>query len=446
MGREKLFGTDGIRGEVNSYPLQKEVVEKIGFAAGKVLGKAKSRVLAGYDTRESCEEIKKWLFTGLSKAKVDVFDCGVFTTPAVSAMVKKKEFDFGVVISASHNPYYDNGIKFFSKSGEKLSENEENEIENLIFEIESLNNDKIEGKIEKIDLEEEYINWVMDFFPDLNLEKKTILLDTANGASYKIAPKVFWKLGADVKVINNTPDGKNINEKCGSLYANLLKESLEKFGCNFGFTFDGDADRCLAVIPSGKILDGDYLLFNEAVLRKKAGTLKNNIVVGTVMSNYGLEKALTREKIDFFRASVGDKYVYNALKEKGGEIGGEPSGHIILLDKSATGDGIITALSYCQNGIKRGGLDKLTEGIEMCFQKIVNIKVKRKVPLNELNGFYEIEEKAKEMVLDNGRIVLRYSGTEPLLRLMVESEKEEILDQTMNFLIENLKELLNKEE
>lgn len=445
MIREKLFGTDGIRGKANFYPLQKEVVEKIGFSAGKVLGKGKSRVLVGYDTRESCNEIKNWLFTGLVKAKVDVFDCGIFPTPAVSAMVRRKHFDFGAVISASHNPYYDNGIKFFSKSGEKLNEKEEEEIENLIYEIENLDKEKIEGKIETTDLEEKYINWVLNSFDGLNLEKKTILLDTANGASYKIAPKVFWKLGANIKVINNLPDGRNINEKCGSLYANCLKESLEKYGCDFGFTFDGDADRCLAVLPSGKILDGDYLLFNEAVSRKRAGTLKNNIVVGTLMSNYGLEKALSKEKIDLYRTSVGDKYVYEALKEKGGEIGGEPSGHIIFLDKSVTGDGIITALFYCKNGVERGGLDKLAEGIEMCFQKIVNIKVKRKIPLNELNGFNEIEEEAKGMVYNNGRLVLRYSGTEPLLRIMVESEKEEILNQTIHFLTEKLKELLNKE-
>ncbi|MCX7830687.1 MAG: phosphoglucosamine mutase [Acidobacteria bacterium] len=436
-----------MRGEAYTFPLQQEIVQKIGFSAGKILGKEKGRTLVGCDTRESCDDIKEWLFHGLTKSGLDVYDCGVFPTPAVSAMTKEGNFDFGVVISASHNPYTDNGIKFFSQTGEKLNEKEEEEIESLIYELKETNVEKEKniGKVFRIDLEEDYINYILERFGGLNLEKKTILLDTANGASFKIAPIVFSRLGANVKSINNIPDGKNINLKCGSLYAEELKRDLDKYGCEFGFSFDGDADRCLAVLPSGKILDGDFLLYNEAVLRKKKAKLKNNLVVGTVMSNFGLEKALEKEGISLFRAKVGDKYVYEALKEKGGEIGGEPSGHIIFLDKSPTGDGLITALSYCQNALEKGGMERLLDGIEMCFQKIVNIKVIRKVPLEELNGYKEVEKVAEDMVSGRGRIVLRYSGTEPLLRIMVEADNENILNETVQFLTKKLSSVLNEE-
>lgn len=446
MAKEKLFGTDGIRGEAYLYPLLEEFVEKIGFSAGKVLGREKGKVLVGYDTRESCEPIKKWLFCGFTKAGIDAYDCGVVPTPAISAMVKEKGFDFGAVISASHNPYSDNGIKFFSQSGEKLGEDKENEIETFFYETRDLSGFKITGKVFKIDLEEDYINFILKNYSDLNLERRTILLDTANGAAFKIAPKIFSKLGAGVKAINNLPTGKNINENCGSLHADKIGKDLDKYGCEFGFTFDGDADRCLAVLPSGKILDGDYLLYNEALFRKRRGKLKNNLVVGTVMSNYGVEKALAREGISFYRAKVGDKYVYEALKEKGGEIGGEPSGHIIFLDKSLTGDGLITALSYCQNALEKGGIEKLLEGVDMCFQKIVNIKVKKKIPLEDSKDFQGIEAKANEIISGSGRIVLRYSGTEPLLRIMVEAEEEKKLNKAVEFLTEKIKDLLNKEE
>lgn len=444
MNKKKLFGTDGIRGVANAFPLVEEFVEKIGFSSGKILGKEKGKVLVGYDTRKSCDEIKRWLFSGLKKSGIKAYDSGVFPTPGISAMVREKNFDFGIVISASHNPYTDNGIKFFSQSGEKLSEEKENEIESCIYELKELKYEKSEGEVVEINLEEDYLNYILRNFEDLNLEKKTILLDTANGASYKIAPKLFWKLNADVKVINNLPTGENINRECGSLFADKIKREIHLYGCEFGFSFDGDADRCLAVLPNGKIIDGDYLLYNEALSRKRKGILKNNLVVGTVMSNYGLEKALEKEKISFIRTNVGDKYVYEAMEEKGGEIGGEPSGHIIFLDKSVTGDGLITALSYCKNSIERGGMERLLEGINMCFQKIVNIRVEKKIPFEEIEGFEETEKKAKDIIKDEGRIVLRYSGTEPLLRIMVEAEKEEKLNETINFLVENLKIALNK--
>lgn len=446
MRKEKLFGTDGIRGKANSFPLIEEIVEKIGFSSGKILGKEKGKVLIGYDTRKSCYEIKKWLFSGLKKSAMTVFDCGVFPTPGISAMVREKNFDFGIVISASHNPYSDNGIKFFSQSGEKLSEEKENEIESLIFDLKDLQHEKTKGEIIEIDLEEDYLKYILGNFPDLNLEKKRILLDTANGASYKVGPKLFSRLNANVKVINNFPTGENINKECGSLFAEKIKKEIEMFDCEVGFSFDGDADRCLAVIPSGKILDGDYLLYNEAVSRKRKGILKNNIVVGTIMSNYGVEKALQKQGISFFRTKVGDKYVYEALKEKDGELGGEPSGHIIFLDKSLTGDGLITALSFCQNGIEKGGIERLFDGVTMCFQKIVNLKVAKKIPIEEIDNFQMIVDSAECIVGGEGRIVLRYSGTEPLLRIMVEAEKEEKVNKTINYLTEKLNNALSKEE
>ncbi len=442
---EKLFGTDGIRGEFGTYPLIEEIVVKIALFAGTILSKKGGKLLLGNDTRESCQKIKEWLVKGFSKAGLKSYDCGVFPTPGISAMVKTMEFDFGVVVSASHNPYNDNGIKFFFKNGEKLPDEVEESIEKeIIYSKENILRDETLN-YEEIDLKEDYLNVLLKNYKGLELKGKRILLDTANGASYKLAPALFSKLNANVITINNSPDGKNINDNCGSLFAHSLKERAEDCSYDYAFSFDGDADRCILVLPSGEVLDGDYLLYNEAIRRKKENKLAENLVVGTVMSNFGLESALKREGVSFLRAKVGDRYVLDLLKKVGGEIGGEPSGHIIMLDKSSTGDGLLTALTYSSLIEEKIRAENLKNGLEMCHQKIVNLKVKERRNLDEMEEVKTLLEELNKKIGDNGRVVLRYSGTELLLRVMVEAKDKKLMEEILNSAVSKLKEIFREE-
>jgi phosphoglucosamine mutase len=438
----KLFGTDGIRGVYGEFPLDSATIRIIGFAAGKILGGANSKVLIGSDTRESCGTVKEALIRGLSMAGVASYDAGVFPTPAVAAMVKEKSFDFGAVISASHNPYKDNGIKFFSGSGTKFADSKEEEIEQLIEGSKSLPANPADMRNTEVSFGEDYLNWLVSKVPGLNLRGKKILLDCANGAAYDLAPKLFSRLGAEVITIADRPDGRNINENCGSLHAGDLAKRISSSGADFGFSYDGDADRCLALHPCGNVLDGDNLLYAEAKRRKEEGTLKGNIVVGTVMSNYGLEEALAENGIDFCRANVGDRYVLESLREKSGELGGEPSGHIIFLDMADTGDGLLTSLVYSRLFLQNGGMKDLSSGIVRYSQKMINLKVKEKKDIEgvkEIDGFLS---EAGDTIGGDGRIVLRYSGTEPLLRVMIEARSEAVVDKALNKLVADLKSLL----
>jgi phosphoglucosamine mutase len=438
----KLFGTDGIRGVYGEFPLDPATIKIIGYSAGKILGGANSRVLIGCDTRESSGAVKEALIRGFSQAGVASCDAGVFPTPAVAAMVKEKGFDFGAVISASHNPYEDNGIKFFSGGGTKFHDSQEEEIERLIEGSRYVTASSADLKKNEVSFGEDYLNWLLTKFSGLNLRGKKILLDSANGAAYNLAPRLFALLGAEVISIADHPDGRNINENCGSLHAGELAKKISSLGADFGFSYDGDADRCLALHPEGKVLDGDNLLYAEARRRKQAGTLKGNVVVGTVMSNYGLEEALAEEQIDFHRASVGDRYVLEALREKRGELGGEPSGHIIFLDMADTGDGLLTSLVYSRLFLQSEGMKNLAGGIARYAQKMINLKVREKKPIEgvkEIDGFLS---QAERTISGEGRIVLRYSGTEPLLRVMIEAKSEAIVDKAINKLVADLKSVL----
>jgi phosphoglucosamine mutase len=438
----KLFGTDGIRGEYGEYPLDAETVRTIGYSSGKILGGDGSKVLIGCDTRESCDAVKESLIRGFSLAGVASYDAGVFPTPAVAAMVEEKGFDFGAVISASHNPYRDNGIKFFSGKGAKFPDSLEEEIEDLIGRSKSLPAGPSRLKRFQVSFDDDYLDFLLSQFPDLDLGGKKVLLDCANGAVFNVAPRLFKRLGADVIAIADKPDGKNINEKCGSLHAAEAGKMVREAGAEFGFSFDGDGDRCLGLNQSGIVLDGDNLLYAEAKRRKAKGILKGNLVVGTVMSNYGLEQALDAGGMDFLRAQVGDRYVLEALREKGGELGGEPSGHIIFLDMAQTGDGLLTSLVYSRIAMEGGGMEALAEGITRYSQKIINLRVKEKRPLEEikeLNGFLA---EAEKIIEGKGRIVLRYSGTEPLLRIMIEAKSEEAVERSINILASGLESVL----
>lgn len=440
--KKKLFGTDGIRGKFDNYPLTEEIITKVAYFTGKKFGKRNGKVLIGYDTRESCEKIKNYLFNGFSLANIISYDCGVFPTPAVASMVKEKGFDFGVVISASHNPYWDNGIKFFKENGEKLNDDVEEEIEEEVLKSKEIPSFISNVRLHQINLDDDYINFLLKNFRDINLGEKRILLDTANGSAFRIAPKLFEKVEVDVITINNSPNGRNINHNCGSLFAESFWQKIRDYKCDIGFTFDGDCDRCLLVLKSGEVLDGDYLLYNEAKRRKQNNSLKNNLVVGTIMSNLGLETALKKEGIRFLRANVGDKYVLDLLKKEDGEIGGEPSGHIVMLDKSTTGDGLLTALTYLTLIEEKGSELKLKQNLTMLHQKIVNIKVKVKKNLEEIAEYHEIIEEGKKLLSDDGRIVLRYSGTEPLLRVMVEAKSKELMEEVLTRIVGSLKSIL----
>ncbi len=438
----RLFGTDGIRGVYGEHPLDGETIRLIGFSAGTIIGGKGSKALIGCDTRESCGAVREGLVRGLSLAGVAPFDAGVFPTPAVAAMVKEKGFDFGVVISASHNPYKDNGIKFFSGAGAKFDDSKEEEIESLIEESRKSTPSGGTSRCEAVSFEDDYIRFLLSMFPGMSLNGKKVLLDCANGASYRLAPRLFRELGAETAVVADKPDGRNINLDCGSLHAGELAKGTASFGADFGFSFDGDADRCLALHPSGTVLDGDNLLFAEAKRRKKAGLLKGNLVVGTVMSNYGLEEAFAAGKIDFVRAAVGDRYVLEELRGKGGELGGEPSGHIIFLDMADTGDGLLTALVYSRLFLSEESAKDLSCGMARYCQKMINIRVKEKRPIEGDRDIAAFMAEAEETISGQGRIVLRYSGTEPLLRVMIEARSEEAVEKAVNKLAADLRSLL----
>ena len=438
----RLFGTDGIRGVYGEHPLVGETIRLVGFSAGSIIGGKGSKALIGCDTRESSGAVRAELVRGLSLAGVVPFDAGVFPTPAVAAMVKEKGFDFGVVISASHNPYKDNGIKFFSGAGAKFDDSKEEEIEALIEESRKSPISGSSAECRAVSFDDDYLKYLLSKVGGLSLKGKKVLLDCANGASYRLAPRLFLGLGAELAVVADAPDGRNINLGCGSLHAGELAKRTASFGADFGFSFDGDADRCLALHPSGSVLDGDNLLFAEAKRRKKAGLLSGNLAVGTVMSNYGLEEAFAAEKIDFTRAAVGDRYVLEALRAGGGELGGEPSGHIIFLDMADTGDGLLTALVYSRLFLSEETANDLSEGITRYCQKMINIRVKEKRPIEGDGEIAAFMAEAEETISGQGRIVLRYSGTEPLLRVMIEARSEAVVEKAVNKLAEDLRSLL----
>jgi phosphoglucosamine mutase len=423
---KKYFGTDGIRGLVGQYPITPEFALKLGWAAGKVFAEhGNKKVLIGKDTRISGYMLETALEAGLIAAGVDVGLLGPMPTPAISYLTRTFRADAGIVISASHNPYYDNGIKFFSKEGTKLPDDVEHEIEHMLEQdITYVESEKL-GKAFRIgDAAGRYIEFCKSRFTQESLKGLKIVVDSANGATYHIAPNVFSELGAKVISIFDKPDGININEKCGATHTKALQAAVIENEAHVGIALDGDGDRLIMVDEKGQVIDGDEIVFIVARHALKQGEL-NGGVVGTLMSNLGLEVALKNLGVPFKRAKVGDRYVMELLKENNWSIGGESSGHVINLLHMPTGDGIVAAIQVLAALVDTGmPLSQLRGGMEKYPQTLINVRVSpAKFPLEVDEVKLAIAEAEKELG-DEGRILIRKSGTEPLIRVMTEGKDE----------------------
>ena len=438
----KYFGTDGVRGAVGEFPITPEFVLRLGFAAGKVLAKKSSRrVLIGQDTRISGFMLQSALVAGLSAAGIKSILVGTMPTPAIAYLTRAFRCDAGVVISASHNPYYDNGIKFFSGFGTKLPDEVELEIESLLDKELKCSDSKKLGRFENIeDAAGRYIEFCKSTFPfDKDLSQYKIVLDCANGATHHIAPAVFSELGANIVAkIGCNPDGININDQVGSTHLDKLIATVLEKKADLGIAFDGDGDRLMLVDSDGTVIDGDGVLYIIASYLKDFKKL-NGGVVGTLMSNFGLELAFKRLSIPFLRASVGDRYVLEKLREQNWRLGGENSGHIISLDHTSTGDGIISALQVLKALVRTGKtLHESLKGLWMMPQVLVNKRfVEGMDPLHDQNVLAAVKE-AERQLGDNGRVLLRKSGTEPLIRVMVEGADKELVTNLANMIAEKV--------
>ena len=425
---KELFGTDGIRGVPGTPPLDDATL----FATGRSLGaflrrdNPKPHVLIGMDTRESGPHIAALLAAGLAEAGASVAFAGVITTPGVACLVRQNDFQAGVVISASHNPFHDNGAKLFSHAGMKFPDSVEETLEADIFKHRSETPPKNSAALVADEsLDAEYLAFLRSrVIPGAKLGGLRIVLDCANGAAYKLGPELFRSLGADVVAMGASPNGRNINAGCGSLHLEGLRQRVIAERATLGVAFDGDADRALFVCGTGKIVNGDGVLLAAARFLKSQNKLAGNRVVATSMSNLGLERALAREGISLARANVGDRYVLEEMLRSGNVLGGEQSGHIIFLDDSPAGDGLLTALKIASFVSMDGRLESLIDGFKDYPQVILNVKVRSKPPLDSLPEVSRALAEAQSTLGENGRVVLRYSGTEQLARVMVEAEHD----------------------
>lgn len=432
--KRQYFGTDGVRGKVGTFPMTADFAMKLGWAAGKVLGAAGTKeVLIGKDTRASGYMLESALEAGLSAAGVNIALAGPLPTPAVAYLTSTFRADAGVVISASHNPYYDNGIKFFSNSGTKLTDQQEVEIEALLehalqYGIDYASSEKL-GKARRIDdAPGRYIEFCKGTFPNsLTLAGLKIVVDCANGAAYKVAPAVFRELGAEVVAIHDQPDGININAHCGATHLDSLAAAVVAQHAHLGLALDGDADRIMLVDHNGVVVDGDEILYMLASTAKQNGTLQGG-VVGTQMANLGLELALKALDIPFVRAKVGDRYVLEQLKAHNWVIGGENSGHILLLDKVSTGDAIVAALQVLAAMLQSGKpLAEFKLGMQKLPQVLINVRVEGDAAaILQSDAVKQAVSAAEHQLADSGRVLLRKSGTEPLIRVMVEAVDAEL--------------------
>lgn len=430
--KRKYFGTDGIRGTVGKYPITPEFVMKLGWAVGKVLAKDRhSKVVIGKDTRVSGYMFESALEAGLSAAGVDIQLLGPMPTPGIAYLTRTLSAQAGIVISASHNPFNDNGIKFFSSQGTKLPDDIELEIEAQLDQEMICNDSAQLGKASRVtDVAGRYIEFCKGSFPyRLSLSGLKIVLDCSNGATYHIAPLVFEELGAEVITIGNKPDGYNINEACGSTHPALLQEQVKLHQANIGIAFDGDGDRVMMVDHQGNLVDGDQLLYIMARDKKRHGSF-NGGVVGTLMTNLGMEHALAKLDIPLIRANVGDRYVMEQLLENNWSLGGENSGHIICLDQTTTGDGIIAALQVLAALVESGEtLAESVRDLTMYPQVLENVRLEKKQDVTTIPAVKAAVDKAEAELADRGRVLLRASGTEPLIRVMVEGENENQVQQ-----------------
>ena len=429
----KYFGTDGIRG-IAGESLTADLSFKVGKALGKLLTEKKDhpKVVIGRDTRISCDMIEHALTAGLTSTGVNVMTVGTIPTPAIAYLTKTIETDSGIMISASHNPYQDNGIKIFGPDGFKLTDEQELEIESLIDNSEQIKNASFE-KIGKVyggnELTQKYIQHIKQSITG-DLSDIKIALDCANGATTGVAPFIFGDLEADIETIGCQPNGVNINDNVGSTKIETISEFVKENNVDVGFAFDGDGDRVLAVDAKGNIIDGDKIMFILAKHLKEQGELKDNMVVSTVMSNIGFYKAIEENELQSVKTAVGDRYVVEEMRKNDYSLGGEQSGHIVLMNYATTGDGILTAVKLA-NIIKTSGksLEELASEVNIYPQKLVNIKVvDKKAAMEDSDILAECEKVEKELE-GNGRILLRESGTENLIRVMVEASSDELTDK-----------------
>jgi phosphoglucosamine mutase len=444
----EFFGTDGIRGVVGEFPLDHPTIERIGYSLAVELGKRLARapaVIIGRDTRESGEWIEAAIARGLSTAGAEVRSAGIITTPGVAYLTRALRADAGLVLSASHNPYQDNGIKVFAPTGQKLDDATEQAIErDLKAPATSFPPMMSLGLEPDEELPEKYLTFLSDEVgAGLDLKGLEIVLDCANGASYEIAPVLFAALGSTIRAINIEPDGRNINLNCGSLHPERLQEVVVKAEADLGIAFDGDADRALFVDERGRLVDGDQVLFVMANYLAARGRLTGNRVVATVMSNLGLELGLGQQGIDLVRAQVGDKYVLEELLVGGGSLGGEQSGHIIFPEISLAGDGMITALEVLRVMVESGhSLGELTSGFTRYPQVLLNVRVTRKPPLDNIPPIKTAIAALEEQLTGQGRLLVRYSGTENLARVMIEGRDEATIHRQAKELAQVIKENL----
>ena len=448
---EKLFGTDGIRGVAGSFPLDESTVRTIGRSLARQyaerLGRP-PRFVTGRDTRESGEWIEAAFHAGALSAGATCESAGVITTPGVAYVTGKTGFDAGIVVSASHNPYEDNGIKIFSPDGKKIGEETEREIERDIHSSRSTNGSNGDEKVE-VDssnatvYQEAYLDHLTHEVEGLRLDGLRIAVDCANGAASRLAPTLLRRLGADVVAFNDLPDGRNINKDCGSLHLDALQERVLEENADFGVAYDGDADRALFVDEKGDIVDGDATLWVMARFLQANGGLANKKVIATVMSNIGLEIALSSIGLELVRTAVGDKYVLDELLRSDSELGGEQSGHVLFPRESLVGDGMMTSL-FMLRAMRSStvALSELTEGFVRYPQTLVNVKVREKRPFEDVEPIASVSRKIENELDGKGRLLLRYSGTENLARVMIEGRDQAEIERQANSLADVIRENL----
>jgi len=439
----KLFGTDGVRGKAG-VKLDAMTAMKLAMAAGIYFRKESisNKIIVGKDTRRSGYMIENAIVSGLTAVGYDVIQIGPMPTPAIAFLTENMRCDAGIMISASHNPYYDNGVKFFDRHGNKLSQKVEKEIEKIYFDDDIIKSNQKTGmqigSSKRIDdVIGRYIVHIKNSFPkELTLNGIRVVVDTANGAAYKVAPTILSELGAEVFVINDKPNGNNINQSCGALHPEKLSEEVKRVRADIGFGLDGDADRLVVVDEKGCVVDGDKLLGALAFYLKNENKLSGNAISATVMSNKALEDFLLKKEISLFRCDVGDKNVLEVLQKEGLNFGGEQSGHIILSDYAKTGDALASALQVLAFVLKSGkNTSEAFDIFELYPQILENIPVNKKIPLNDIKGYKEMLKKLDELEI---RYLIRYSGTENLLRILLEGKDEDLLFNEMGKLKEFL--------
>jgi phosphoglucosamine mutase len=439
----KFFGTDGIRGRTNQHPMTAQMAQRVGQAAGAHFqrGDHRHRVVIGKDTRLSGYMMESSLISGFTSVGMDVVMVGPVPTPAVALLTKSMRADLGVMISASHNPYGDNGIKLFGPDGYKLSDADETAIEALLEQEPLLVDASAIGRARKIeDARGRYIHFAKSTFPEeLRLDGMKIVVDCANGAAYQVAPSALWELGADVVTIGVSPNGTNINDGCGSTAPAALQARVVEEGAHIGIALDGDADRLIVVDEKGRIVDGDQLMAVIALSWAQRGMLEGDAVVATVMSNLGLERYLQSNGLDLIRTQVGDRYVLEAMRGGGYNVGGEQSGHIILSDYATTGDGLVAALQILACLVEDGRpASEVLHVFEPLPQLLKNVRFGGGAPL-EADSVRTVIASAEARLQGTGRLVIRKSGTEPLIRVMAEGEDQGLVEEVVDSICEAVK-------